>query len=144
MTRSSLAGTWLLSFIVTVGVAACGSREAATDSTVLREETATDTQALPVDQGTQADSQALPVDQGATPTNAGDGACASDADCVAAQCCHATSCTLRASAPDCSAAMCTRDCRAGTLDCGGSCYCNQGQCAARIPELGSTPPAAGS
>lgn len=57
--------------------------------------------------------------------------CRSDADCVKDSCCHATSCVAVADAPDCSAAVCTLECRAGTMDCNGGCVCQEGRCAAR-------------
>jgi hypothetical protein len=60
-----------------------------------------------------------------------DVACQADADCVKDSCCHATSCVAIADAPDCSAAVCTLDCRAGTMDCYGGCVCQDGRCAAR-------------
>ena len=59
--------------------------------------------------------------------------CERDADCVPAQCCHATACVHQSAAPDCSATACTRDCRPGTLDCGaGRCECAAGACAAKL------------
>lgn len=60
-----------------------------------------------------------------------DVACQSDADCVKDSCCHATSCVAVADAPDCSAAVCTLECRGGTMDCYGGCVCQEGRCAAR-------------
>ncbi len=55
--------------------------------------------------------------------------CQTAADCVQAQCCHATTCVPVASRPDCSGTMCTRECRPGTLDCGESrCACIGGHC----------------
>ena len=60
-----------------------------------------------------------------------DVACQSDADCVKDSCCHATGCVAVADAPDCSAAVCTLECRAGTMDCYGGCVCQDGRCAAR-------------
>jgi len=57
--------------------------------------------------------------------------CQSDADCVKDSCCHATSCVAVADAPDCSAAVCTLECRGGTMDCNGGCVCQEGRCAAR-------------
>ncbi len=133
MTRPSAARVAFVSLAMALTVGACGGAEA--PPTHQTESTTEGDQALPVDQGDHADPQALPVDQGATQLNAGAGTCTSDADCVPAQCCHATSCTLQTAAPDCSQAMCTRDCRGGTLDCGGSCYCNHGQCAARVVDV---------
>lgn len=65
-------------------------------------------------------------------------ACETDADCVPAECCHAAACVAATRAPSCGDAMCTLDCRYGTLDCGGGCVCFEGRCAARLssaPEL---------
>lgn len=64
----------------------------------------------------------------------GDDACSSDADCVPADCCHAAACVGRASAPACGDAVCTTECRYGTIDCGGGCLCHEGRCAARLSE----------
>lgn len=49
--------------------------------------------------------------------------------CVPAQCCHASSCALESSAPNCSGVFCTMECRAGTMDCGAG-YCDfiDGKC----------------
>lgn len=63
--------------------------------------------------------------------------CTTDADCVPAGCCHPASCVAAANAPSCTDVMCTAECRIGTLDCGGSCLCHEGHCAARL----SQPPA---
>ena len=59
-------------------------------------------------------------------------ACERDADCVPAGCCHADACVSASQAPECKDVMCTADCRAGTLDCGGGCLCQEGRCAARL------------
>jgi hypothetical protein len=69
---------------------------------------------------------------GRTEIVATDVACTSDDDCVKASCCHATTCVARADAPDCAGAMCTADCRGGTMDCNGGCLCQAGKCAAKI------------
>jgi hypothetical protein len=61
--------------------------------------------------------------------------CSSDADCVPATCCHPKTCVAKSAAPDCSATMCTKECRGGTLDCGGSCLCKEGRCDARLGEF---------
>jgi hypothetical protein len=61
-------------------------------------------------------------------------ACETDADCVPAACCHAAACVGRTNAPPCGDAMCTQECRYGTLDCGGACLCHEGRCAARLSE----------
>lgn len=66
-----------------------------------------------------------------------DDACTSDADCVPAGCCHPAACTGIVHAVSCQDVMCTSECRYGTLDCGGSCLCHEGRCAARL----SGPPA---
>lgn len=68
----------------------------------------------------------------------GTDACTTDEDCVPAGCCHAAACVARANAPSCGDAMCTMECRAGTMDCGGGCLCQNGHCAARLWE-GSAP-----
>ncbi|MBD3310451.1 hypothetical protein GF351_04485 [Candidatus Woesearchaeota archaeon] len=54
--------------------------------------------------------------------------CTSDSDCVPDACCHATGCVPREQAPDCTDIMCTMECKPGTLDCGGTCICEQGAC----------------
>lgn len=72
----------------------------------------------------------------------GDDACETDADCVPADCCHPAACVHSQNAPACGDAMCTSDCRYGTLDCGGRCLCHEGRCAARLsvqPEIRVTP-----
>lgn len=62
----------------------------------------------------------------------GTDACTTDADCVPAGCCHPSSCVAQGNAEECGDVMCTTDCRFGTLDCGGSCLCHEGHCAARL------------
>ncbi len=64
----------------------------------------------------------------------GEDACASDADCVPAECCHAAACVARERGPSCGDAMCSAECRYGTIDCGGGCLCHEGRCAARLSE----------
>lgn len=54
--------------------------------------------------------------------------CSTDADCVPDACCHATGCVHKSQAPLCDAVMCTMNCEPGTLDCGGSCVCQDGEC----------------
>jgi hypothetical protein len=58
-------------------------------------------------------------------------ACARDADCVPASCCHATACVHVSRAPACAGIMCTADVQPGTLDM-GRCVCRAGKCAAEI------------
>jgi hypothetical protein len=75
-------------------------------------------------------------DTKAPDTNAPDpkagAACKTDSDCVPASCCHPTQCVAKGSAPSCADTMCTKECRGGTLDCGGSCLCQNGTCAAQF------------
>jgi putative hemolysin len=55
--------------------------------------------------------------------------CNSDSDCVAASCCHSTSCVSKDKAPLCSGIACTMNCQPNTLDCGyGSCSCVNNKC----------------
>lgn len=62
-------------------------------------------------------------------------ACASDADCVPAECCHPSSCVAAAQKPDCRAVLCSMECRSGTFDCGGGgCVCRGGRCQAELRE----------
>ncbi len=58
--------------------------------------------------------------------------CVSDSDCVLAQCCHANSCISKENAPNCEGILCTQECRAGTIDCGGSCACENNKCVANL------------
>jgi|GEM_PF-3120800 len=58
------------------------------------------------------------------------GACAVDADCVPASCCHASTCAPVGEKPDCAAVSCTMDCQPNTMDCGGRCACEAGSCKA--------------
>lgn len=58
--------------------------------------------------------------------------CFSDSDCVKDSCCHAKACVTQQNAPVCEKVMCTMNCEPGTLDCGGSCICENNQCKAQI------------
>lgn len=58
--------------------------------------------------------------------------CARDSDCVKDSCCHAKTCTSKQNAPVCEGVICTMNCEPGTLDCGGSCICENNQCKAQI------------
>jgi hypothetical protein len=69
----------------------------------------------------------------------GTDACTTDADCVPDACCHAAACVAAANRPSCADAVCTQECRYGTLDCGGSCLCHEGHCAARLSALPNVP-----
>lgn len=55
--------------------------------------------------------------------------CATDSDCVAATCCHATACVPARRAPACGEMACSSECAPSSLDCGqGSCACVSGRC----------------
>jgi len=120
--------TLLLFGLLALPLAACASDEGADDST------------LTTDPGDGND-------EGANESGGGedlvlsDDACETDADCVPAECCHAAACVAQANAPACEDAMCTMDCRYGTLDCGGRCLCHDGRCAARLSEQPQLQPA---
>ena len=58
--------------------------------------------------------------------------CVIDSDCVPDSCCHAKACTAKQNAPKCAGILCTMDCESGTIDCGGSCKCENNQCKAVI------------
>jgi len=60
--------------------------------------------------------------------------CTVDSDCVPEQCCHATSCIPQEKKEVCNV-MCTMECRGGTLDCGGSCACENSKCVAHLNNL---------
>jgi hypothetical protein len=105
-------------------LAACGTRN---DETSAPDE--------PSSPGGEVEPEPTPEpEEQAGRVNPGTGACTTDADCVPASCCHPDACVARAQAPDCSDTMCTTDCRYGTMDCGGGCFCQQGTCAARLSE----------
>ena len=50
--------------------------------------------------------------------------------CVPATCCHPTECVDESLAPNCSSIGCGMVCQPNTLDCGGECYAENGQCKA--------------
>jgi hypothetical protein len=81
-----------------------------------------------------AGEPAAPTEGGGHDLVIGEDACETDDDCVPAECCHAAACVASANAPACGDAMCTMECRYGTLDCGGACLCHEGRCAARLSE----------
>ena len=58
--------------------------------------------------------------------------CVTDADCVPAACCHASSCVPADQAPECAGIFCSAECQSGTIDCGGGCFCNNGKCDAHL------------
>lgn len=63
-----------------------------------------------------------------------DAVCFVDEDCAPAQCCHATSCVPKADTPNCEGTFCTEECRSGSIDCGGACLCQAGNCVAKVVE----------
>jgi len=71
--------------------------------------------------------------EGTVEVVAGSVPCNTDADCVPQECCHPTTCGAPSTKPDCSATMCTLECKSGTLDCFGGCACGEDKlCAATI------------
>jgi hypothetical protein len=80
----------------------------------------------------------IPTPAGPAPEQivSGRGTCKSDGDCVPAECCHPKGCSSRSLAPSCAATMCTMNCAPQSLDCGGgTCFCHDGECAARMKTL---------
>lgn len=121
MNKAMLCGVLVLSFV------GCGGNKSAPASEV--PETPSDVSAAP-----ETVVEAPAEDTAATEGDvvAGEGACTTDADCVPSACCHAPTCVSKDNAPSCDEVMCTKECRLGTLDCGGSCLCQDGKCAARV------------
>ncbi|MFV8752606.1 hypothetical protein ACNOYE_18825 [Nannocystaceae bacterium ST9] len=71
--------------------------------------------------------------EGTVDVVAGDVPCNTDADCVPQECCHPSTCGAPSTKPDCSATMCTLECKSGTMDCFGGCLCGEDKkCAAKI------------
>jgi putative hemolysin len=67
----------------------------------------------------------------------GDVKCASDEECVPAQCCHPTSCINKDSKGVCNM-MCTTVCEPGSMDCGqGRCVCKDGRCGVEWTQSGA-------
>jgi hypothetical protein len=68
--------------------------------------------------------------------------CNTDSDCAPEQCCHATSCIPVSKKGVCNL-LCTNICMPGTIDCGGSCLCQNNKCTAKLNNLTEqvTPPA---
>lgn len=109
-----------------------GDTDASADGVVVEEpgaepsEPADDGAVDPIDHGELEYEGSVEVVAGTIP-------CTTDADCVPAECCHPTSCVAAASKQDCSATMCTMECRSGTMDCFGGCLCGEDKmCAAKI------------
>jgi hypothetical protein len=91
------------------------------------------------DPETPAEGAVEPIDhdelqyEGTVEVVAGTVPCNTDADCVPAECCHPTTCVAPGSKQDCSATMCTMECKSGTMDCFGGCLCGEDKkCAAKI------------
>jgi 3-oxoacyl-ACP reductase-like protein len=62
-------------------------------------------------------------------SSAAPSACASDRDCVPAECCHAKTCSTVK--PRCDGIVCSMSIEPGTLDV-GRCVCRAGACVAEI------------
>lgn len=92
-----------------------------------------------VDDDAETPETGAPTDEAPNRLRVGNDPCNTDSDCVPAECCHAAACVAKANAPDCTDVMCTMECRADTIDCGGGCLCFEGRCAARLNDLGAQP-----
>lgn len=114
--------------LLALSFSACAGNEAASSSTTVQQPPHDET-AGPTDVPDE------PVDETVEGLVVGTDACETDADCVPAECCHPGACVAAANAPSCDDMMCTQECRYGTLDCGGSCLCHDGHCAARLSEM---------
>jgi len=88
----------------------------------------------PADEPTGGEGDGVLAGSGEEDLVVGEDGCATDTDCVPDACCHAAACVGAGHAPACGEAMCTQECRYGTLDCGGGCLCREGRCAARLSE----------
>jgi hypothetical protein len=129
--RRSLAIAVVAGLVSVATLWGCGKDRPATGPgpTVIVEQPGAEPVEVPSDESTTG--PAAP-EYGSLEIVATDVPCQSDADCVKDSCCHATSCVAIADAPDCSAAVCTLDCRGGTMDCYGGCVCQAGRCAAQL------------
>ncbi|MGF1466183.1 MAG: hypothetical protein ACFCGT_08610 [Sandaracinaceae bacterium] len=107
------------------GLVACGGANGHPDPTA---------PAPPTAEG-EAEGEAEAGHDAEAPLVLGQDPCATDADCVPAQCCHAAACVSAERAPACGDAICTMECRSRTMDCGGGCVCHEGRCAARLTVL---------
>ena len=63
------------------------------------------------------------------PSSSAPTTCASDRDCVPAECCHAKTCST--TKPRCDGVVCSMSIEPGTLDV-GRCVCRAGACVAEI------------
>ncbi|MDQ3035140.1 MAG: hypothetical protein M3Y87_22225 [Myxococcota bacterium] len=135
MLRSTSGWLFLGLFLV---LGACGSRESTPDQEQTEPESTNGAEAQPpAGEPGEGDPQLERRGEVVIGTDP----CTSDADCVPAACCHASTCVAAANAPSCGDAMCTMECRLGTIDCGGGCLCQDGRCGARlmVPPAGLGP-----
>ena len=79
---------------------------------------------------TNAETGGEKATSAADPAPAPAAGCQTDADCVPDACCHAAGCVQKDVGPEgCGEAMCTTECKEGTMDCGkGTCACVDGAC----------------
>ena len=134
MSRPHVLIACLLSILTPAALAACGGGTQDRTQPIVVEAPAEDPETRPGGAETPPGDEpgtAAAGDQGLVVS---EDACETDGDCVPAECCHAAACVARDHAPACADAMCTQDCRYGTLDCGGACLCHEGRCAARLSE----------
>jgi hypothetical protein len=120
----------LLALVASLGVGcfgACGGGDGAHGASTETTTTTTTTTTTSGDDGTEPETAGPRI-------VVSDDTCTTDADCVPGGCCHPATCVAQAHAPTCGDAVCTTECRYGTLDCGGGCLCQAGHCAARLSE----------
>jgi hypothetical protein len=124
MRRRTVSPIGMVVMIAALGsVAAAGCRDSAGDvpmAVVTRPSASADP---PTPAGAVADGG---------PKTSTDDRCSADEDCVPAACCHAAACVPKARRPECRGIMCTMQCQADTMDCGGGCACQAGHCTARL------------
>lgn len=115
--------------VLSLALASCGSRDSAQEQEQTETEPTNGAEDQSTPPGETSDEDQLAV-RGEIVL--GTDPCTTDGDCVPADCCHAATCVAAASAPSCGDAMCTMECRLGTIDCGGGCLCQDGRCGARL------------
>lgn len=131
MVRTTSLGAALVLSLV---LAACGSRESEDRGQAEVQPTNGSETQSPPPETTEGER----ASEGEGAVVVGDDPCSTDADCMPAACCHASACVAVANAPSCGDAMCTMECRVGSIDCGGGCLCQEGRCAARLMPVPAT------
>jgi hypothetical protein len=139
MSRAN-AGTKLASLLwAALALSACGGADTGAEREPVAEEGSSEAAEAGEDPG--APDEGPPPEEGPPPGEGeanlvvGEDPCETDADCVAAACCHAAACVAQTNAPSCADVMCTASCEPNTMDCGGGCLCHEGRCAARLAQV---------